>query len=223
MGLYVTLGLDGRDVALHMPWRSSTGVPAVDSLIGGLYAGSLILIVGPAGSYKSTLAAMIAAGSLQQGSASLYGCTEYRRWDAYRRAAEQGFAEPTFMGKDGAVRDLIDSFGRSSCSVMLLDGMAGMRYVSLEEAVIDAGAVAATRRSSVFVTLHQNRDGSVPNGSMRHASVVLSTAITGSGVIVSVRKNIYGTTRSSVHFSINEGGRLVWDRTSDVASRRSLV
>ncbi len=222
MGMYVTLGINGQDVALHMPWRNSTGVPAVDSLLGGLHAKSLILIVGPAGAYKSTLAAMIAAGSVQQGSASLYGSTECQRCIAYGRAAEQGFAEPMFMGEDGTVRDLLDSFGRSPCDVMLLDGMAGMRYVALEEAVIDAKGVATMRRSSVFVTLHQKKDASVPGG-VRSADVVLLTARSESGVAVTVFRNRYGNTTSAVLFTIGDGGRLVWDRTSDVASRRSLV
>lgn len=222
MGLYVTLGLDGRDVTLYMPWRSSTGVPALDALIGGTREGSLVVIVGGAGTHKSTLAAMIAAGSEQHGSEPCYRSTEENRWFALERSVRQGFICPSYESYTGTVREHVDSFAASPCNIMLLDGMARMRYVALQEAMIDAKTAAVLHKSTVFVTLHQNNDGRLPGGFMTCADVVIMTASADRSVIVAVRKHSYGTTDSAVMFTIVDGGRLVWDRTSAIASRRSF-
>ena len=190
--------------------------------IGGTREGSLVVIVGGAGTHKSTLAAMIAAGSEQHGSEPCYRSTEENRWFALERSVRQGFICPSYESYTGTVREHVDSFAASPCNIMLLDGMARMRYVALQEAMIDAKTAAVLHKSTVFVTLHQNNDGRLPGGFMTCADVVIMTASADRSVIVAVRKHSYGTTDSAVMFTIVDGGRLVWDRTSAIASRRSF-
>ena len=71
--------------------RASTGVPALDNLLGGgIDRGTSTLIMGPAGSGKSTLAMQCLIHGLEQGESALFISFDETRRNFYRRARGLG-------------------------------------------------------------------------------------------------------------------------------------
>lgn len=218
MGLYASVGLDGRDVCLHMPWRNSTGVPAIDALLGGLHSGSLIVICGPPGAYKSTLAVMIAAGSTQQGRVPYYGADIGTRGSHVERSlATQGFIDPRFRLELNRARDHVDLFSRSRCDALIIDNDYYTTSEAIRDICEDARMAARSGGRVSIVTLFQTRNGDEPSGAGFVADVILSTSLGGGALTIAARKNRYGDRRASVRMARDASGRLVWDGLRSVA------
>jgi circadian clock protein KaiC len=136
-----TFGLTGRGETRVEGLRLSTGVPELDTMMGGgVPAGDSLLIAGPSGTGKSVLATQFIAAGLARGESGIVAVFEERPQEYAVRADSLGmnFEKPQQDGKltilylrpldlsvDETVREIIDAVKSTGAKRLVIDSLAG--------------------------------------------------------------------------------------------------
>jgi circadian clock protein KaiC len=121
--------------------RLSTGVPGMDEMIGGgIVAGDAVMLTGPAGSGKSTVATQFIAEGLRQGETAVIAVFEEYPEDYLARAnarnAEVGkmiaggkleliYLRPLDLSVDEALAAILEAVQRLGASRIVIDSLSG--------------------------------------------------------------------------------------------------
>jgi circadian clock protein KaiC len=136
-----TFGLTGRGESRVEGHRLSTGIPELDTMMGGgVPAGDSLLIAGPSGTGKSVLATQFIAAGLARGESGIVAVFEERPQEYAVRADSLGmdFEKPQKDGKltilylrpldlsvDETVREIIDAVKTTGAKRLVIDSLAG--------------------------------------------------------------------------------------------------
>jgi circadian clock protein KaiC len=121
--------------------RLSTGVPGMDDMIGGgIVAGDAVMLTGPAGSGKSTVATQFIAEGLRQGETSVIAVFEEYPEDYLARAnardskigkmindgkLELIYLRPLDLSVDEALAAILEAVQRLGASRIVIDSLSG--------------------------------------------------------------------------------------------------
>jgi circadian clock protein KaiC len=161
----------GRRAVIDPKDRASTGDRGLDRLCGGgLARGSSTLLLGPAGSGKTTLGLQFLAAGLEEGEAGVHlGCFEptadiYARADALglplRRAGARftaSWASPLESIPDQLAEELLDRVRATKARRVVIDGLFAVRaadrlapfVAALTDALAEEGATTVLTDESV--------------------------------------------------------------------------
>ena len=136
-----TLGLTGKKKQASDRKRLSTGVPALDEMMGGgIPEGDSLLIAGSSGTGKSLLATQFIAAGLRQGEPGIVAVFEERPEEYAGRASTFGldlqtavqdglleiiYLRPLDLSVDEMMQELIDAVHRTDAKRLVLDSLAG--------------------------------------------------------------------------------------------------
>jgi circadian clock protein KaiC len=136
-----TLGLTGRSEKIADARRLSTGVPALDEMLGGgIPAGDSLLVAGPSGTGKSVLATQFIAEGLRRGEAGIVTVFEERPQEYTTRADSLGlgfqasqdggkltilYLRPLDLSVDETVREIVDAVKATGAKRLVIDSLAG--------------------------------------------------------------------------------------------------
>jgi circadian clock protein KaiC len=136
-----TLGLAGNRRKVPAKERLSTGIPALDEMMGGgIPEGDSLLIAGPSGSGKSLLATQFIAAGIRIGEPGIVAVFEERPEEYAGRAAifgldlrtpiENGSLEviylrPLDLSVDEMMQELLDAVKRTGAKRLVIDSLAG--------------------------------------------------------------------------------------------------
>jgi circadian clock protein KaiC len=125
--------------------RTTTGVPALDSMIGGgLWPGSSTMVAGPSGSGKTVLALHFLYGgatrgepgvmaTLQENPTQLARMAGALNWPATHPKVEVMYRSPVDIYIDEWVHDLLDTAERRGARRVVIDSLADLQMASAEE------------------------------------------------------------------------------------------
>jgi len=121
--------------------RVSTGVPGLDALMGGgINSGSSVLVAGPAGSGKSTVASQFVAASVHRGEPAVVAVFEELPDEFMRRAAARGldcqaalkadllriiYIRPLDLSVDETVYEIVKEAQQIGAKQVVLDSLVG--------------------------------------------------------------------------------------------------
>ncbi|HEX7512527.1 MAG TPA: ATPase domain-containing protein [Candidatus Methylomirabilis sp.] len=136
-----TLGLTARRAKLAPRPRLSTGIEALDAMLGGgLPAGDSVLVAGPSGSGKSILATQFIAAGLRQGEPGIVAVFEERPAEYAARATSFGldldtpvqaghlqilYLRPLDLSVDETLQELLDAVTKVGAKRLVIDSLAG--------------------------------------------------------------------------------------------------
>jgi len=136
-----TFGLDGKRGKSSKRPRLSTGVPALDALMGGgIPEGASLLIAGPSGTGKSVLATQFIAEGVRQGEPGIVAMFEERPEEYARRAKSFGFdletpqkegllevlyLRPLDLSVDETLFEILEAVKRMGAKRVVIDSLAG--------------------------------------------------------------------------------------------------
>ena len=136
-----TLGLTGTKKKAPDRKRLSTGVPALDEMMGGgIPEGDSLLVAGSSGTGKSLLATQFIAAGLRQGEPGIVAVFEERPAEYADRASTFGldlatsvrdglleiiYLRPLDLSVDEMMQELIDAVQRTGATRLVLDSLAG--------------------------------------------------------------------------------------------------
>ncbi len=136
-----TLGLTARKEKMHGTKRLSTGIPALDRLMGGgIRAGDSVLIAGPSGTGKSVLATQFIAKGCEEGEAGIIAIFEERPLEYAARAAKLGmdletpqasgkleilYLRPLDLSVDETMQEILDAVKRTGAQRLVIDSLVG--------------------------------------------------------------------------------------------------
>lgn len=136
-----TLGLTGRKPKPGRRRRLSTGIPDLDTMMGGgILEGDSLLVAGPSGTGKSALATQFIAEGLRQGESAIMALFEERPEGYTERARGFGLdlKEPQTTGKlemlylrpldlsvDETMQAILDAIGRTGAKRLVIDSLVG--------------------------------------------------------------------------------------------------
>jgi circadian clock protein KaiC len=121
--------------------RQSTGVPGMDEMIGGgIIAGDAVLLTGPAGSGKSTVATQFMVAGLAQGETGVIAVFEEYPEEYIARASDRNpdiakmikagkleiiYLRPLDLSVDEALFSILDASGRLGAKRVVIDSLSG--------------------------------------------------------------------------------------------------
>jgi circadian clock protein KaiC len=121
--------------------RQSTGVPGMDEMIGGgVIAGDAVLLTGPAGSGKSTVATQFMVAGLEQGETGVIAGFEEYPEEYIARASERNpdvakmikagkleiiYLRPLDLSVDEALFSILEASGRLGAKRVVIDSLSG--------------------------------------------------------------------------------------------------
>ncbi len=136
-----TFGLDGKRGKSSKRPRLSTGVSALDALMGGgIPEGASILIAGPSGTGKSVLATQFIAEGVRQGEPGIVAMFEERPDEYAQRAKSFGFdletpqkegllevlyLRPLDLSVDETLFEVLEAVKRMGAKRVVIDSLAG--------------------------------------------------------------------------------------------------
>jgi circadian clock protein KaiC len=136
-----TFGLAQESGHVKGARRSSTGIPALDALMGGgIPDGSSLLLAGPSGSGKSILASQFIGEGLQQGEPGVMAVFEELPSEVTRRAAQFGldfdtpqkegklkviYLRPLDLSVDETVHAIVGAVKQIGAKRVVIDSMVG--------------------------------------------------------------------------------------------------
>jgi circadian clock protein KaiC len=136
-----TLGLTGNTKKLVRRRYLSTGVPELDKMMGGgILEGDSLLVAGPSGTGKSTLATQFIAEGLRRGESGIMAIFEERPEGYTRRAdmfglklkaAEQKgtletlYLRPLDLSVDETMQEILDAIERVGARRLVIDSLVG--------------------------------------------------------------------------------------------------
>jgi circadian clock protein KaiC len=136
-----TLGLAGKRLNIPAKGRLSTGIPALDEMMGGgIPEGDSLLIAGPSGSGKSLLATQFIAAGIRAGEPGIVAVFEERPEEYAGRAATFGldlvtplkdgsleviYLRPLDLSVDEMMQELLDAVKRTGAKRLVIDSLAG--------------------------------------------------------------------------------------------------
>lgn len=136
-----TLGLTARRTMLPSRPRLSTGVEALDAMLGGgISDGDSVLVAGPSGSGKSILATQFIAAGLRQGEPGIIAVFEERTAEYVERAASFGldldapvqagrlqilYLRPLDLSVDETLQEILDAVAKVGAKRLVIDSLAG--------------------------------------------------------------------------------------------------
>jgi circadian clock protein KaiC len=136
-----TLGLSGRKARASSKKRLSTGVVALDEMMGGgIPEGDSLLIAGPSGSGKSLLATQFIVAGIRAGEPGIVAVFEERPEKYAWRAATFGldlqtpldggsleviYLRPLDLSVDEMMQEILDSVQRTGAKRLVIDSLAG--------------------------------------------------------------------------------------------------
>ena len=136
-----TLGLNGQKRHPPAPQRLSTGVPALDELMGGgIPQGDSLLIAGSSGTGKSLLATQFIAAGIRAGEPGIVAVFEERPEEYAGRAETFGidletpindgtlkiiYLRPLDLSVDEAMQEILDVIKKTGAKRLVLDSLAG--------------------------------------------------------------------------------------------------
>jgi circadian clock protein KaiC len=123
--------------------RVSSGIPRLDSMLGGggYYQGSSILISGPAGTGKSTIAAQFCDATCQRGERALYFAFEEAQDEIVRNMASVGLDlqrwvdadllrfqcfRPSLMGLEGHLFEMLETVAQFDPAAVVKDPISDL-------------------------------------------------------------------------------------------------
>ncbi len=136
-----TLGLMGKKVREKSSKRLSTGVPDLDAMLGGgILEGDSVLVAGPSGTGKSTLATQFIDEGLRQGEAAIIAIFEERPKGYASRASTFGldlkspqetgkleilYLRPLDLSVDETMQEILDAVERTKAQRLVIDSLVG--------------------------------------------------------------------------------------------------
>jgi circadian clock protein KaiC len=136
-----TLGLSGKKKSAPDKKRMSTGITALDEMMGGgIPEGDSVLIAGSSGTGKTLLASQFIAAGLRAGEPGIVAVFEERPEEYAVRAESFGlelqaplangkleiiYLRPLDLSVDEMMQDLIDAVQRTGAKRMVIDSLAG--------------------------------------------------------------------------------------------------
>jgi len=136
-----TLGLTNNDGKVRGNRRLSTGVPALDEMMGGgIPSGDSMLVAGSSGTGKSVLGTQFIMEGIRQGEPGIVAMFEERPEEYAARAATFGFdletaqkegklkllyIRPLDLSVDETVREIIDTVQQMKAKRLVIDSLAG--------------------------------------------------------------------------------------------------
>lgn len=136
-----TLGLTGKKKKAPDKTRLSTGIPALDEMMGGgIPEGDSVLVAGSSGTGKSLLATQFIAAGLRAGEPGIVAVFEERPDEYAGRASSFGldletplndgtleiiYLRPLDLSVDEMMSELIDAVHRTGAKRMVIDSLAG--------------------------------------------------------------------------------------------------
>jgi circadian clock protein KaiC len=136
-----TLGLVGKKTRVLKRQRMSSGIPALDEMLGGgLLEGDSVLVAGPSGTGKSALATQFLAEGLRNGQPGIAAIFEERpegyasRADSFglnfEKPQESGMLEllylrPLDLSVDETMREILDAVKRIKAKRLVIDSLVG--------------------------------------------------------------------------------------------------
>jgi circadian clock protein KaiC len=140
-----TLGLAGQKKRVPANRRLSTGVPALDEMMGGgIPEGDSVLVAGSSGTGKSLLATQFIAAGLRVGEPGIVAVFEERPDEYAGRASLFGlnlkthlddgtleiiYLRPLDLSVDEMMQELLDAVKRTGAKRMVIDSLAGLEMV----------------------------------------------------------------------------------------------
>jgi len=136
-----TLGLVGKKPRAKSRRRLSLGVPVLDEMMGGgVFEGDSILIAGPSGTGKSTLATQFIDEGLRQGESAIIAIFEERPLGYTERAGNYGldlktpqktgklellYLRPLDLSVDETMQEILDAVERIGATRLVIDSLVG--------------------------------------------------------------------------------------------------
>ena len=136
-----TFGLTGRTEKRLDERRLSTGIPELDTMLGGgIRAGDSMLVAGPSGTGKSVLATQFISEGLRIGEPGIVAIFEERPQEYAGRAVSLGldfdkpqhdgrlhilYLRPLDLSVDETVREIIDAVKATGAKRLVIDSLAG--------------------------------------------------------------------------------------------------
>ena len=136
-----TLGLLGQRKAFRSVNRLSTGIPALDEMMGGgVPEGDSLLIAGSSGTGKSLMATQFLAAGIRVGEPGIAAVFEERPHEYTARAAEFGldlqtplaegsleviYLRPLDLSVDEMMQEILDAVKRTGAKRLVIDSLAG--------------------------------------------------------------------------------------------------
>lgn len=136
-----TLGLTSKKGRGPAQRRLSTGIPALDEMMGGgIPEGDSVVIAGSSGSGKSALATQFLAAGLENGEPAIVAVFEERPDEYLRRAASFGmpleaerdtdklsvlYLRPLDLSVDEAMQEVMDNVKKIGAKRLVIDSLAG--------------------------------------------------------------------------------------------------
>jgi circadian clock protein KaiC len=136
-----TLGLLGQRKSFSSVKRLSTGIPALDEMMGGgVPEGDSLLIAGSSGTGKSLMATQFLAAGIRAGEPGIAAVFEERPNEYTARAAEFGldlqtplakgsleviYLRPLDLSVDEMMQEILDAVKRTGAKRLVIDSLAG--------------------------------------------------------------------------------------------------
>jgi circadian clock protein KaiC len=136
-----TFGLAQESVQIRGQRRLSTGIPELDTVMGGgIPNGSSLLLAGPSGSGKSIMASQFIAEGLREGEPGVVAIFEELPMDYSRRAADFGidfdtpqkdgilkviYIRPLDLSVDETVYEIMDAVKKIDAKRVVVDSLVG--------------------------------------------------------------------------------------------------
>ena len=136
-----TLGLVGKKPWAKTKRRLSLGVPELDEMMGGgVFEGDSVLVAGPSGTGKSTLATQFIDEGLRRGEASVIAIFEERPAGYTARAGNYGidlktpqetgklellYLRPLDLSVDETMQEILDAVEKIGATRLVIDSLVG--------------------------------------------------------------------------------------------------
>ena len=136
-----TLGLVGKKPRTKSRRRLSLGIPELDKMMGGgVYEGDSVLVAGPSGTGKSTLATQFIDAGLRQGESAIIAVFEERPLGYTARAASYGldlktpqetgklellYLRPLDLSVDETMQEILDAVEKIGATRLVIDSLVG--------------------------------------------------------------------------------------------------
>ena len=136
-----TLGLVGKKPRTKSRRRLSLGVPELDEMMGGgVFEGDSVLVAGPSGTGKSTLATQFIDAGLRRGESAIIAIFEERPLAYTARAGNYGldlkkpqetgklellYLRPLDLSVDETMQEILDAVERTGASRVVIDSLVG--------------------------------------------------------------------------------------------------
>jgi len=136
-----TFGLIGKEAKMPPPRRLSTGILALDAMLGGgIPAGDSVLVAGPSGTGKSVLATQFIAEGVRQGEPGIIAVFEERPQEYTARATGLGmdldtpqqtgrleilYLRPLDLSVDEMLNEVLEAVEKIGAKRVVIDSLAG--------------------------------------------------------------------------------------------------